>query len=816
MNDRDQCKPNPDRASLARRLWRRAVPRRIRESGSTASVVVWLLMWLVMLALVALLIDVEKPWSPEIWDEPVGDFRIDEWVPLGLWWGALVNLFVVAILIITSRWWLPFHKSQPPPATAASPRAACLNPRLAAGWLLVVLGASAMAGWLAEPRLDLSLWGDEEHSLRQCVLGEHRIDDETGDLYYRPHPLGENLWMYIGPNNHFLLTLLARLSLEAWHATTWDGGLYFDETVYRLPSYVAGLLTVVAVAVLLRCAGFPVAGMVAAWLLAIHPWFIRYITEARGYSLMMLFATLAAIALLLALSRRSWKWWVLFALCEFLFLYAYPGALYLALCLNLAALVVIVADRGRGTNAVPQLWRWFVTNTAAAVVAIQLLAPTIPQMALWLQRDRAKADLGLSFLQDFWAYLSSGMAFHTWDPLNPICQSWQRLGEGDGLADEFLLLAPAFFCLLGILRLLASGRRLAALGLALALAPLVGFAMIQGGGNILYVWYLIYALPFFVCFVALGIETLTWLFVRPWPGLHFSAPLALAVAVLGCFWLATDRQRAIIRDNAVEPQRDSVLLTRPSLDPYHPSVDHITTLNVTFTTPFYDPRAIKLDPEDGVERLREFMAAARRTGSALYVNLGSEGLARHVYPEVMRIIEKSGEFELVQRLWGLNLQNTRVVYRYIGGGRKSDFARASGGLRGEAVHRVPADFLGETPEHRGIVAGIDDGGPRQHAVLDREARQLVDPEPVAVDLAPVSAVVAGHLGEPAAGRQCAPGEQSAFHRVANPLAGERLDHPSGIAHQQQPRYLRVCSLTLDRADRLPDRIGRQLEVLAGP
>ncbi len=659
------------------RLVSRLLPAYLKKEhgGTLAARAVWFLLWAALLALVIFLIEAEKPWDPEIWAQPIADFRREEWVIIGLWWAAVVNVFILLGLILTTRWWLTIGSGHTPAEASRKLSQASLPSPHNAVWVTGVLGACIVATLLAIPRMDLSLWGDEEHSLRQCVLGEHRIDEDTGDLYYRPHKTWENLWEYAGPNNHFLFTFLSRGALERWHDNGWQGGIYFNETLYRLPSLVAGTLTLIAVALLMRTLGFPRAGIIASWFLAIHPWFLRYMSEARGYALMMLFSTLAVLCLFKALRTSRWLWWGLFALCELLFLFSYPGALYLALTLNVAALVSITIERKK-VPAMPQLWRWLVSNTMAAIVAIQLLAPTVPQMYLWMQRDRAKADLGLPFLQDVWAFLASGMAWHTWDSSNPLCISWQTLSNDNPLALWFLAIVPALLVLLGLVRFVCRSRVHAVIGIALLLAAPFAFVAIQAKGNILYVWYLIFALPAVAIFFALGVKTLVWVFVRPWPNLHTSGPLAIAAAVLACFWFATDQQRQVVIANPVEPQRDSVLLTRPSLDPYHHTAEQIITVNVVFTTPFYDPRAIKLEPETGTEKLSQLMAEANSEGKALYVNFGSEGLARHVYPDVMEMLDDRDNFELVEKLYGLKLQNTRLVYRYKHAPTKDEIAQA--------------------------------------------------------------------------------------------------------------------------------------------
>jgi len=66
--------------------------------------------------------------------------------------------------------------------------------------------------------------------------------------------------------------------------------------------------------------GYARAGLLAVLLLALHPWHIRYSTEARGYTLMLLFFILTVWALMAGRPRDEplRRHWLLFALASFL------------------------------------------------------------------------------------------------------------------------------------------------------------------------------------------------------------------------------------------------------------------------------------------------------------------------------------------------------------------------------------------------------------------------------------------------------------------------------------------------------------------
>jgi hypothetical protein len=193
----------------------------------------------------------------------------------GLWYGALAALpFALALVPLARRMPgrpdgapLPIHSPVPP----------------ARAWLPIGLAALGIATILAKDnhhRLDQSLWDDEEKALRYFTVGRC-LPGKDGEMKFTATTWLDVFFNYRQPNNHIFFTALSKASHEAsGHAIDTPGQSYFNERALRLPAFAAGLLAIGALGVSLTLLGHPKAGLWAMPLLALHPWFLRYLVEA--------------------------------------------------------------------------------------------------------------------------------------------------------------------------------------------------------------------------------------------------------------------------------------------------------------------------------------------------------------------------------------------------------------------------------------------------------------------------------------------------------------------------------------------------------
>jgi hypothetical protein len=221
-------------------------------------------------------------------------------------------------------------------------------------WLPALIGALTAVGFfLRLADFDQSLFADElstywivhGHSLGDVLSSVRSTDEITPPLFF----------------------VFAWFSLKIGSGPEW----------LRLPSLLAGTLTIPLVYLVGRRTVGQFGGVVAAALTALSPFMIYYSTEARSYALMIAFVTASTLALLIAVEDGRVRWWALYAVCsaaamlshytavfplaaQFLWaLWAHRGALRGLLLANLGALALFapwipgfVADNNSPTTTI--------------------------------------------------------------------------------------------------------------------------------------------------------------------------------------------------------------------------------------------------------------------------------------------------------------------------------------------------------------------------------------------------------------------------------------------------------------------------------
>ena len=141
---------------------------------------------------------------------------------------------------------------------------------------------------------------------------------------------------------------------------------------------------------------------------------------------------------------------------------------------------------------------------------------------------------------------------------------------------------------------------------------------------------------------------------------RYASPLLAGLAV-SAFLAATQPQRQWLVRHSLQPMRESVLLTRPVLDPYDPRQRSIVTLSLTGVPWSYDPNIIVLsDVDELVRNLEE----ADRNGKTLYVNFANAWTASASRPALYTMIEDDRLFEKIASIQGFDPTLTAFVRRY--------------------------------------------------------------------------------------------------------------------------------------------------------
>ena len=201
-------------------------------------------------------------------------------------------------------------------------------------------------------RLDSQLWLDEVLTLVDIV----RL------------PLGEIVSSFPSQNQHMLYSILAWLAVEIFGESAW---------ALRLPAVVFGVLSLWPLYALgLRLVGHGKA-LVAGLLMTFsyhHIWFSQ---NARGYTGLLVFATLATWLWIEATERRRWAWWL-----------SYSGAVFLGVWIQMTMLFVVAAHgllylvslaRRRSAFSEADRLRPLVAWLLAGSLSLQVYAFSLPE-----------------------------------------------------------------------------------------------------------------------------------------------------------------------------------------------------------------------------------------------------------------------------------------------------------------------------------------------------------------------------------------------------------------------------------------------------
>lgn len=590
--------------------------------------------------LIIYLLAAPKPWA------------IDDEVKIWGWGGGAVALAGVLLLLATVKWWMVPSPSDAIP-TKHSPAPRWFWPLVA-----IAMGIIAVTSSM---RLNHDLWADEEYTLRLFVQGTYKPDPASGDgaVIFKEFGAGRAFHHYSKPTNHVFFSILSRLSVTVWKWFRQPGGQPFSEAALRFPAWVFGMLAIAAVALLGKELGFPRAGVMAAFLMAFHPWILRYASEARGYSMILCFVPLLAVCWMRAVRTNRWHWWASVGALQFAIVYTNPSIIYpvavLAALTPVAAFLCI--PRQDRTAA---LLRWMAASFAGALLFILLFAPCMPQLRDYLTgTTQAHGEMGVRWVKELGAYLLSGQTWsQSQNPADPyptlIIYSMRSPWIFAGIIG-FVVVAGAA----GLVRVARQSKLHVAVVAYLILPAFVAFAAAEARGWYLYEWYLIYALVGAAIFIAAGIDVTGRNTTRGWV-----IPALVTTAFLTAHLDMTRGIRTWFLAKPLEPMRESILLTRPTTLPNYPGHNDVITASFSQPPYLYDPHFVRVKTPD---ELITLMKLSDEQGRPLYLNVGGIPAAQTLEPEMTRLMLSSPQFEIVARLPGWEPYWGRVVARYVPG-----------------------------------------------------------------------------------------------------------------------------------------------------
>ncbi len=594
--------------------------------------------WLIFLA--------EKPWTMDTGNR--ANWKLEQIVGYYSFWAAAGNLGVLAALIFTAGWW----------AAPKVTRQRTPSPRSSWWFWPLILAAMIFCGVAASMRMNFGFVHDEDYSARRVIAGSYKVQTD-GKVSLEQPKWVETLYFYRKPNNHVLHSVLGRLCWTVWRTVTSSGELQMKEWVVRIPAWMGGVGAVCMLGVLLRRHVSPLAGVLAAWLLALHPWHIRFASEARGYSLLLCFIPIVLYFWLRGIQENKWRWWVLFAASQFALVYCYPGSAYLLVVLNGATAVWFLRQVLRQGEC-PATRRWLASNCFAAMAAIQLMLPLVPQLQNYLKTEEARVPIGLPWIVSAATHFLSGVPWSKSNLPNSPYLEMMPYAMSHPIFFAGILIGISAMMVLGYAAMFRSAWPEGPIVAATLLVPgFLGFAVAKVLQQSLFEWYLIYLLPGLIAGAAVGAAELgRWLATKSKQGWTITLPGLALVLFYGIF---SQPFRSWFCTYPMEPVKEAVLATRGTLNPNDPRQGDLLTGVLLSLDDYYDPHATLINtPEDFMGLLR----AADEQGKPLYIMVPHPWAAAFKVPRLWRLFNESGLFTGYVYFRGLDRTNDRVVANY--------------------------------------------------------------------------------------------------------------------------------------------------------
>lgn len=582
----------------------------------------------------------------------------NDFVETGLWWAAVANAIIAAALAVTAPLWANRR-----PLADAPFKTPPLAPKGRHFWIFLTLILLVVALPLRLAGINQSMWGDEDRAFYELIHGEYKPATEPADgsLTFAPHPWKRTFFYDKWTNNQYFYTVTARLCIDTWRTLTGAEPHAFTEWPPRIPPLLGGLASVLAGALLLRRIGFPNAALVFALLLALHPWHVRYSVEGRGYTLLIAFFLFAMLTLINALESGRWRWWLSFGAMEFLTLYTWKAAVHPLLALNLAALAIIFINRRdllhrhHNSDAFAQAARCVVANLLAAIPFIWLFAPAVPQIQRKLANSlSARGEMGLDWLANVWSQLTAAMDWSNPDPTTPF-HTVQRLADANPAFLWIMTLAVPALILVGVARLAKTSVALTGLLISPFFGALIAWIHFSSTNNLLLQYYLFYALPFLLAFIALA---LTWPQSVRWRIPSVCAGIAL------CLILFTPHLAFFLHHPMQQAREASAVLRTNDEGRFYLGPSQIITAGLYRVATSDDPRNLDVRTPEELTALAQQCDA---NNQILRVSVSNLNFARAAHKDYFALLEKTDIFKPLGTFYGWKDDYSILAWEYIPG-----------------------------------------------------------------------------------------------------------------------------------------------------
>jgi len=366
---------------------------------------------------------------------------------------------------------------------------------------------------------------------------------------------------YSAPNNHIFHTILVGIAYRLFGGYPW---------AIRLPAFIAGTLVVPVMYVTARRFFSRPQALAAAALIAVANWFIAYSVNARGYTMLILFALLQANFAGVLVTRQSKAALIAFALTGALGFYTIPVFLYPMAGISLWVVMTYLIAKEPWQNKSHQLIVFLGTCVLSGLLTLILYLPVI--------------IFGSGFSSIISNEIVKSLDWSTFvENLDPrIAKTWRKwMMRIEPTAQD--LLSGGFLLSLLFYRKISNQKLPMQVFLALAVAILL---VLQSVTPLPRIW--IYLEAFYLLFAAAGLVWLADLLIRRIAGPLWTERILsfgiLLMVIVACISILTSRQQSIVMNRGPLPEQYAANYLRDQLS----SEDTILAIGpVSIRTAYY-------------------------------------------------------------------------------------------------------------------------------------------------------------------------------------------------------------------------------------
>ncbi len=566
----------------------------------------------------------------------------------GCFWSGLCLLTIgTGGLLLARFWWKAWEKEAPSSFHTKSVHSSRY-------WWIALAVCILLGVALRIPLLQHSFWWDETWGVKRVIAGEwHETDD--GALILQKPSWQDTLFHFSKPTNHVTYSIFARICHETW---LFFGGEGISEWVIRLPALMFGLALIWLAADLCRHWGFPLAGLLLALLLALHPWFIRYSVDARAYTLIALLSLLLLANGLSLLKSNKRRRWLSFALFLSFSLWSFPFIFFFAAPLSAGVLLIgTIYPETTGLRPSVFFLRWLSTHALALVLVLPLVAPLIPQIGYWDEesRNHAALDYG-AFLPRLYAEYSLGMPWDSATDEKDMERPSLTRHNIPGAKIYTLFVIP-LLGLTGLLFLYQSCKRFFFLVIIGLSSVILTILLSWFSHTFLYSRFLIFGAVLFCCCLAIGTEGIIRLLNRR---IGTIAAILFALLIPTATALYTEPQRELFQQRAFAPVRETAQIIQQWAEKF-PDVLVLAYYPTWDSLSVYYPAVIPIHNPSELDIMETF---ARQNGRPLLFAVELRDFLLFPQQQLQSRLFHSQQYVENNRLIGADLNSTHLILFY--------------------------------------------------------------------------------------------------------------------------------------------------------